>query len=218
MFWAGETIKRMFIYPGHFRSVYLLLYVSTNLFFAICILALRCSDAGAEHAPSQRSGFSDFLLQTHKRGWILAARIFNPEASLFIKAQACLDHGWKRHVQKPKAAAHCSPACPSYWHLVSLYQLLIRQCSRTGSVQISMQKERSLLPALASKCRNKPRMLDFPYLSWDHIFLVHKNVHTLESHWTPLLCAPHRSSHVSLDQQLDGENKMKLVLLSYLAL
>lgn len=40
----------------------------------------------------------------------------------------------------------------------------------------------------------------------------------LESHWIPLLCAPHRSSHVSLDQQLGCENKMKSMLLSYLAL
>lgn len=124
--------------------------------------------------PSDRvSATSCFgLLRNHERGCHLAVRIFNPEAALFILAHACLAHGWEA---RSEAAAHRSLACPSYWHLVWLYQLLIRQCSRTASVQISMQKERGLLPALVSKCRKKPSMLAFPSVIWDHIFLGHKN-------------------------------------------
>lgn len=88
------------------------------------------------------------LLQNHKRGSHLAGRnlvLSTPKPLGSFEHARFWIRGWKRRARNPKAAARFSPACPSYWHLVSLYQLLIKQRSRTASVQISMQRERSSL-------------------------------------------------------------------------
>lgn len=129
------------MYLGHFfPPVYLLLCVITDLLFVICNLALRgaADAAGVQLAASQRSGFSDFLFRAAAES---QERItFSSEKFLFFQLPSLLVHfsthvfwirGWKWRAPNPKAAARRSPACPSYWHLVLLYQLLIEQCSRT---------------------------------------------------------------------------------------
>lgn len=72
--------------------------------------------------------------------------------------------GGRGAFKSPKLWLAAPSACPSYWHLVLLYQLLIKQCSRTASVKISMQRETGVcLPAVASRFWNKSRMLAFHY-------------------------------------------------------
>lgn len=171
---TGETIKRgLFIYLGNFISVYLPLCVITNL-FVIRGLARRgaaeaamqvCSTLRLSDQVSATSCFG--LLQNHQRGSHLALRIFTPPT---LKPLASFEQtrfwigGGRGAFKSPKLWLAAPSACPSYWHLVLLYQLLIKQCSRTASVKISMQRETGVrLPAVASRFWNKSRMLAFHY-------------------------------------------------------
>lgn len=58
-----------------------------------------------------------------------------------------------RQILEPSVAVHRFTACPSFWHIVTLYPLLIAQCSRTTSVQISMQRVRRSLTSCDFKIK-----------------------------------------------------------------
>lgn len=136
-------------------------------------LQRRCRgcDAGVQHAPSQRSGFSNFLFQAAAKSQeriTFGSEDIPPPPTLKPLASFEQTRFWigggRGAFKSPKLWLAAPSACPSYWHLVLLYQLLIKQCSRTASVKISMQRETGVcLPAVASRFWNKSRMLAFHY-------------------------------------------------------
>ncbi len=79
----------------------------------------------------------------------------------------------RRHIFEPSLAVHCSPARPSYWHIVTLYPLLITQFSRTTSVQISMRRARRSLTSSDFKLSIKNKILAFLSVWQGHIFWLH---------------------------------------------
>lgn len=139
--WWRNNQKEVGCVFGAFFSLFICSYVSSQIcssWFAILLSAAPqmlqvCSSRRLSDQVSATSCFG--LLQNHKRGSHLAVRKkcfqlpsllvhFSTHGFFWIR-------GWKWRAPNPKAAARRSPACPSYWHLVPLYQLLIKQCSRT---------------------------------------------------------------------------------------
>lgn len=147
---------------GNFISVYLPLCVITNPFVIRSLARRGAADAAMQVCSTLRlsdqvSATSCFgLLQNHKRGSHLAVRIFffspNPKPLASFEQTRFWIGGGRGAFKSPKLWLAAPSACPSYWHLVLLYQLLIKQCSRTASVKISMQRETGVrLPAVASR-------------------------------------------------------------------